>query len=122
VFPPGLPTYSLVASGQCAKLLGMTETWDSQPWLDVTDVEGADTKPLYMSAAYACLGSWNDAVRVYGQVNVAHPDFHHQTCARSELLHWLTPLIDARRHDPSFSPVFVTSSARSPCPTDTTTP
>jgi hypothetical protein len=128
VFPPGLPTYSLVASRkQCQQLLAQTQIWDTTPSpyegvIDVTGVEGADTKPLYMSAAYACLGSWKDAVRVYGQIKVATPDFHHDTCVRMELLHWLTPLIDAARRDPNFSPVFVPSSARSPCPTDTTTP
>ena len=48
-------------------------------------------------------------VRVYGQINVASPDFHNHACARLELLHWLTPLIDAPRRDPNFSPVFVKS-------------
>ena len=119
MFPPGLPTYSLVASGQCAKLLAATQTWNAD---GVPDVEGASTTPLYTSAAYACLGRWNDAVRVYGQINVASPDFHNHACARLELLHWLTALIDARRRDATFFPVFVKSSARSPCLPDGSAP
>jgi hypothetical protein len=119
VFPPGptQPTYELLVSGDgdCAKLLAETQTWDS---VGVPSAEGSSTTPLYMSAAYACLGRWDDALRTYAQINAGSPEF--QKCARRELLNWLTPLIDARRQDPNFSPVFVKSSARSPCPPDET--
>ena len=113
VFPPGKDVYPLIASGSCAELLDDTQGWRDQ---GVPDAEGASTTPLYMSAAYACLGRWDDARRTYAQIDVAHPDFARDTCARTALLGWLTALIEERNSDPNFSPVFVKSSAPSPCP------
>ena len=118
-FPPrGRDPYSLIASGQCAGLLSDTQSWSSEV---SNDDQGASTTPLYQSAAYACLGRWDDALRVYDQIHAGNPDFKKNTCARDKLLAWLTPLIDARRHDSNFSPVFVKSSATSPCPSDEST-
>ena len=113
MFPPGKDAYSQVAAQKCGELLKQTQTWVAQ---NVPDAEGKDTTPLYMSAAYACLGQWDDAVRTFGEIGTP-PDFG-DNCARTAMLSWLTALIDERRKDPTFSPVFVTSTAPSPCPSD----
>ena len=113
VFPPNHPTYELLAVGKCDELLAETQTWGSS----VADTEGRDTTPLYMSAAYTCLGRWDEALRVFGQINVSQPDFGStgHACDRKAVLEWLTSLVDARRRDPGFSPVFVVSSGKSSC-------
>jgi hypothetical protein len=113
VLPPGLPTYSLLAAGNCNVLLDATQTWNAS---SVPDAEGVDTTPLYMSAAYACLGRWPDAERVYTQIHATQPDFKNFQCTRNALLRWLTALIVEREKDPNFSPIFEPSSAPSPCP------
>ncbi len=118
VFPPGKDAYTQVAAQQCGDLLRQTQTWVTQ---NVPDAEGKDTTPLYMSAAYACLGQWDDALRTFGQIHTANPDFNGPNCPRTALLKWLSALIAERKKDPTFAPVFVASTAPSPCPSDSTT-
>ena len=115
VFPPGKDAYSQVAAQKCGELLKQTQTWVAQ---NVPDAEGKDTTPLYMSAAYACLGQWDDAVRTFGEIGTP-PDFG-DNCARKAMLSWLTALINERKKDPTFSPVFITSKSPSPCKADST--
>jgi hypothetical protein len=115
VFPPGKAAYTLIAGNQCGDLLAQTQTWVTQ---DVPGSEGNDTTPLYMSAAYVCLGRWADASRTLAQINLAQPDFKRHVCARDAVLKWVIGLVAEHAKDPSFSPVFVASSTRSTCPPD----
>jgi hypothetical protein len=122
VFPPGINPYTLVASGMCQQLLDDTLTWDSQ---NESEAQGSDTTRLYMSAAYVCLGQWDDAIRVFDQISTANPQLsgantgvEDYSCARNTVLQWLSGLIAERKRNHDFSPVFVTSGAPPPCQTE----
>jgi hypothetical protein len=118
VFPPGDQAYALITSNRCTELLDDTTKWDAG---GVPGVEGADTTPLYVSAAYVCLGRWDDAQTSYRQIDAAHPDFTNHVCDRTAVLQWVTAMLDERAKDPTFAPVFVASAAPSPCPPDGST-
>ena len=94
----GISAAEWLGQGRCDELLTDTEKW---PGEGVADQEGADTTPLYMSAAYACLGRWNDAVAAFGQINGT--DFGGDDCARRAVFEWLSALIAKRRQDPTYA-------------------
>jgi hypothetical protein len=112
VFPPGDEAYRLLSEGSCEELFNDTQAWDEQ---GVADAEGPNTIYLYRSAAEACLARWSEAVANFDRMS--NPEFS-DNCARNAVFEWLSRLIDARRADPDFSPIFVRSSERSTCPTE----
>jgi hypothetical protein len=126
VIPPGTEAYKELGLGadHCAELLRtIVETWNKPgDFNTVNNSDGEDTTPLYQSAAYVCLGRWDEATRTFGQVH-SPPRFgtNGDVCARKAVLEWLTSLINERRQDPGFSPVFVASTSRSQCVASTTT-
>jgi hypothetical protein len=99
----------------CTTLLNKAQTeW---PEGGVDEAQGKDTIRLYESAADVCLGRWDDAIRTFSAINTAAPEFSGyiggNDCARNLVLQWLTALIEERKKDPTFSPVFVESSSPS---------
>ncbi|MGZ4693828.1 MAG: hypothetical protein ACXWA3_09395 [Acidimicrobiales bacterium] len=120
IFPPDQPSYELITGAAgCEELLAETEAW---PRPAIADTEGADTFPLYESAAYACLGRWAEADRSFSQIDTDAPTFLRDACARRALLSWLTPLMREWETNHDFSPSFVRSSRPSPCPPDDSSP
>jgi hypothetical protein len=109
---PTDPAYRLLAAGRCKELLARTKSWGPA----VAAREGASTPPLYMSAAYACLGRWNDAKRTFAAINLNAPQFTKSAaCPRAAVLQWMVGLLDQRNQDPTFAPKFVPSTSRSTC-------
>jgi hypothetical protein len=123
IIPPGTEAYDLLTTGSCAQLL--TEIADE--WNDkVVTEEGADTVRVYTSAAYICDGRWNEAKHLADQIP-QRPAFSGSTeassedlCVRGAVLAWVRTLLAERAKDPSFTPMFVTSSSRSRCENITT--
>jgi hypothetical protein len=117
MFPPGDEAYRMLAEGKCDDLLSAAEEWQkTKGGNSVAEVEGQDSIFLYRSAAEACLGRWDKAFEDFGRM--ANPPDLHNKCPRTQIFKWLSKLLDSRKADPGFSPVFVHSSESSPCPTD----
>lgn len=114
MFPTEDDAYEMLSDGRCQDLLDASQTWGSE----VEEQQGKNTIYLYRSAAEACLGRWSEAAAEFDRMS--NPDFS-DNCARNAVFEWLRRLIDARRADPGYSPIFVTSSDRSPCPTEDST-
>jgi hypothetical protein len=126
VFPPGTPAYDRLSRGQCGNLLDEI----NRGWLDPANPVDRKLLLLYRSAAQACLSRWDAAVRDFEELRRLGPSFgaacaqsQGETCERCHqiVLAWVTMVIEAFRSNPQSPPRFVRSSARSPCPPETTT-
>jgi hypothetical protein len=114
LFPTQDDAYDLLLT-TCTSLVNKTQTeWPRQ---ELEAAQGKDTFSLYESAAYACVGRWDDAIRTFATIDTADPKFTGElggnVCARKLVLQWLSALIKERKNDPTFSPDFVQSSSPS---------
>jgi hypothetical protein len=112
MFPTDDKAYDLLLT-DCTTLLNKAQTeW---PQEGINEAQGKDTVSLYESAADVCLGRWDDAIRTFATINTADPELSgtigSNDCARKLVLQWVSALIDERKKDPTFSPVFVESSS-----------
>jgi hypothetical protein len=110
LFPTSDDAYKLLLT-DCATEINLAQTtWQGQVEAD----QGKDTVRLYKSAAEACLGRWDEAIATFDMIDKSNPQFGTVgVCAlkaRSLVYQWLSALIDERKNDPTFSPVFVASS------------
>jgi hypothetical protein len=121
IVPPNKPSYELInGRAGCQELLNDMQTWTRDGDTGVDALEGADTYPLYQSAALVCLGRWQEAKSSFDDIK-ADPVFLLNPCPRKALFEWLRALIHAWDADHNFSPVFVKSSKPSPCPSENST-
>ena len=110
VSPGTTMAYELLASGSCSELKDNAADWSTS----VANQEGSDTIPLYRSAAHACLGEWDAAIAAFDEIG-SPPDFLQDECPRNLVLTWLREVIEARRSNPAFDPVFSPSTEVTSC-------
>ncbi len=84
---------------------------------------GAALTDLYLAAAAACLGRWDEAKTAFATWSASQPDDPSpRACGRPFVVTFVRTLLDRHAANPSFKPEFVAAAPGKPCAEETTEP